>query len=247
MPRAPRVAVGGEVYHALNRANARLPLFDGDPAYEQFQQVLAEAHQRVAMRTLSYCILPNHWHLVLWPRGDGDLSEFMRWLGVTHTQRWHASRGSAGSGHIYQGRFKSFPVQRRAATRDRAGAGVLETGNPVLAVCRYVERNALRAGLVRRAENWRWSSLWTRIGGQPQQQALLTEPPDGWPDDWLELVNQPQNQKELDAIRQSVLRSRPFGDQRWVARTAERLGLQCTLRPRGRPRKAEKGLTPFPS
>src|SRR5688572_23335174 len=111
MGRPLRAAVGDVIYHVLNRANGRLPLFETPADYEAFEKVLAEAHVRFPMRTLAYCLMPNHWHLVLWPRRDGDLSRFMGWLTLTHTQRWHAHRGSAGAGHLYQGRFKSFPVQ----------------------------------------------------------------------------------------------------------------------------------------
>ncbi|HUG92188.1 MAG TPA: hypothetical protein VML55_15210, partial [Planctomycetaceae bacterium] len=85
--------------------------------------------------------MPNHWHLVVWPAGDGDLSEYMRWLTVTHTQRWHAAHHTSGTGALYQGRFKS---------------------EHFLTVCRYVERNALRANLAGSAEAWRWGSLWQR-------------------------------------------------------------------------------------
>jgi hypothetical protein len=88
------------------------------------------------MRLLAYCLMPNHFHLLVWPRADGDLSQFLRWLTVTHTQRWHAHHRTAGTGHLYQGRFKSFPVQ---------------SDEHFLTVCRYVERNALRANLVGRA------------------------------------------------------------------------------------------------
>lgn len=190
-----------------------------------FEQVLVEAHQRVAMRTISYCVMPNHWHLVLWPRRGGELSEFMRWLTVTHTQRWHASHGTTGSGCVYQGRFKSFPV----ADDDHC-----------LRVCRYVERNAFRAGLAERAEQWRWGSLWRRVSGDDEQKSLLTEGPLPWPADWLELVNRPETEEELSALRTCVTRSRPFGGERWVARIARRLGMEATLRPRGRPRK-DKG------
>src|SRR5256885_2321789 len=102
MARTPRAAEGGLIYHALNRANARLTIFEDDGDYEAFERVLAEAVPRHAMRLLAYCVMPNHFHLVLWPRGDGDLSRFMRWLTLTHTQRWHAHRGSAGAGHLYQ-------------------------------------------------------------------------------------------------------------------------------------------------
>jgi putative transposase len=97
------------------------------------------------MRLLSYCLMPNHWHLVLWPRADGELSDFGHWLTLTHTQRWHAHYHNVGTGHLYQGRFKSFPVAR---------------DEHFLQLCRYVERNPLRAGLVRRAEAWQWGSLW---------------------------------------------------------------------------------------
>lgn len=222
MPRQPRASVGGMVYHVLNRANARMQIFDGREDYELFEQVLSEAHQRVAMRTISYCLMPNHWHLVLWPRRDGDLSEFMRWLTVTHTQRWHVSHGTAGSGHVYQGRFKSFPISGDAH---------------YLTVCRYVERNALRARLVKRAQNWRWGSLWRRVSGDPELKALLATGPLDWPTDWIKLVNRPETEEELAALRTCVTRSRPFGEQRWVEKIVRRLGLEATLRPRGRPPK----------
>ena len=214
--------MGGMVYHVLNRANARMQIFDNGGDYELFEQVLAEAHDRVAMRTLAYCLMPNHWHLVLWPRRDGDLSEFMRWLTVTHTQRWHASHGTAGSGHVYQGRFKSFPVSGDAYC---------------LAVCRYAERNALRGGLVERAEHWRWGSLWRRVFGDRKQRSLLGGGPVRRPANWTELVNRPQTQEELAAMRRCVTRSRPFGANSWVTKTAQLLGLEMTLRPRGRPTK----------
>lgn len=127
------------VYHVLNRANARLKIFSSDDDYAAWERILAEAIERFDMRVLAYCLMPNHWHLLAWPRHDGDLSRFVGWLTLTHTQRWHAQRGSGGSGHLYQGRFKSFPV---------------EGDDHYLNVARYVERNALRAVLVRRAEQW---------------------------------------------------------------------------------------------
>ena len=122
-------------------------IFNHDGDYSAFEQVMVEACARIPMRILAYCLMPNHWHMVLWPIGDGDLSRFVSWLTLTHTQRWHTHRHIAGSGHLYQGRFKSF---------------VVEENEHLLTVCRYVERNALRAKLVDRAEKWRWCSLWQR-------------------------------------------------------------------------------------
>lgn len=222
MPRAPRVAVGGVVYHVLNRANAGMELFSQAGDYQLFERILAQAHQRVAMRTVAYCIMPNHWHLVLWPRRDGELSAFMRWLTLTHTQRRHAAADTAGAGHLYQGRFKSFPVQ---------------SDEHFLTVCRYVERNALRAGLVKQAQQWRWGSLWRREFGDAEAGALLADGPVPWPHAWVNLVNGPQTQQELEALRRCVVRGRPFGRGGWVQRTARRLGLLSALRPRGRPPK----------
>ena len=222
MGRPLRAAVGGLVYHVLNRANARIRLFEKTGDYEALERVMAEARERVPMRILSYCLMPNHWHMVLWPREDGDLSDFVRWLTLTHTQRWHAHHRSAGSGHLYQGRFKSF---------------VIQTDEHLLTVCRYVERNALRAKLVERAEDWRWSSLGRRQFGDTEARALLNDWPLPLPRDWLARVNRPERIAELEALRGSVNKGRPFGSNEWVVRAVKRLGLMSTIRLRGRPRK----------
>ncbi len=132
MGRPHRAAEGGYVYHLLNRANARMTIFEDSGDYEAFEEVLREAVARSKIRLLAYCLMPNHWHLVVWPKKDGELSQFAGWLTLTHTQRWHAHRGSTGSGHVYQGRFKSFPIQE---------------DEHFYMVARYVERNALRANL----------------------------------------------------------------------------------------------------
>jgi putative transposase len=169
--------------------------------------------------------MPNHWHLLVWPRKDGELSQFIGWLTLTHTQRWHAHRGTSGSGHLYQGRFKSFPIQQ---------------DDHFYSVARYVERNALRAGLVRRAEQWRWGSLYRWTRGNADDRALLAAWPLPRKSSWVEYVNEPQSEVELLAIQRSIQRGCPFGDSTWSHRTVERLGLESTLRPRGRP-KNEKG------
>jgi putative transposase len=222
MPRPLRTAPGGFVYHVLNRANGRHRIFEHDRDYLAFERVLAEVQERVPMRILAWCVMPNHWHLLLWPRQDGDLSSYMRLVTLTHTQRRHAHRASAGTGHLYQGRFKSFVVQHDAH---------------FLAVSRYVEANALRGNLVRRAEDWRWGSLWRRRRGKADQPPHMDAWPVGVPGDWLAYVNQPVAAVEVDALRHCARRGRPYGDEAWVACMAQQLGLQSTLRPRGRPAK----------
>ena len=228
MPRTTRDTPGGIVYHVLNRANGRAEIFSHAGDYQAFERTLTEAVDRFTMRLLSFCLMPNHWHLVLYPHGDGDLSRFMQWLTVTHTHRWHAYHGTVGSGHVYQGRFKSFPVE--------------EDGH-FLTVCRYVERNSLRASLVRRAEEWRWCSLWHRVNGDDVARTSLAAWPVDQPKSWMSLVNEPPPDKELERLRQCVIRGRPLGSEGWTLRIADRLGLSSSLRPRGRPfaKKKESG------
>ena len=222
MGRPLRNAEGGLIYHALNRANGRLAIFADDDDYAAFERVLGQAVARHGMRLLAYCVMPNHFHLVVWPREDGELSRFMRWLTLTHTQRWHAYHRTAGSGHLYQGRFKSFPV---------------ESDEHFLTVARYVERNALRANLVERAEDWRWCSLSARRSRAEAERPALTPWPIDRPRDWTARVNRPFGPKEEEAILRSIHRGQPFGSGTWQSEVAARLGLESAFRPPGRPRK----------
>ena len=226
MGRAKRAAVGGLIYHVLNRANARLPIYEKDEDYEAFERILEQAIERTGTRLLSYCLMPNHWHLVVQPIENGELSKFTGWLTLTHTQRWHAHRHSTGQGHVYQGRFKSFPIQ---------------DDHHFITVCRYVERNALRANLVSKAEEWRWSSLWRWAIGTAKDKQLLSAWPVRRTANWIEYVNEPQSDLELTAIRRSVNRGCPMGDESWSRKIVARLGLESTLRPHGRPKKSQNG------
>ena len=226
MGRPRRAADGGLIYHVLNRANARMTIFEKGDDFEAFERVLEQAVERYRMRLLAYCVMPNHWHLVAWPEHDGQLSRFVGWLTLTHTQRWHAHRHTTGSGHVYQGRFKSFPVQ---------------DDEHFITVCRYVERNALRANFVELAQQWRWSSLHRWAHGTAKDKSLLSSWPLSRCPGWLDHVNAPQSEPELAAMARCIRRGNPFGSEPWSARMANKLGLQSTLRPRGRPKKPQKG------
>jgi putative transposase len=204
----------------------RFKLFPKATDFDAFVRVLIEAHKRLPIRLLAYCVLSNHWHLVLWPRKDGDLSEFMRWLIVTHTQRWHACHHTQGTGPLYQGRFKSFPIAE---------------DDHLFTVLRYVERNPARAGLVSSAAKWRWSSLGQRaykLEGPPLADGPLPRPAN-----WLEYVDRPETERELEDLRRSATRGAPFGGLEWQRRTAKRLGLESSLANLGRPMKADSGKT----
>jgi putative transposase len=197
-------------------------VFHKEEDYAAFLRLLREAAERVPMRLLGYCLMPNHFHLVLWPHEDGDLSRYMQWLLTSHVRRYH--RHYHSSGHVWQGRFKAFPIQQ---------------DDHLLVVLRYAERNPLRAkGLrVRKAEHWRWSSAGT--ASKDAERPELDPGPVARGRDWLEWVNRPLTAEELAGVRESVERGRPFGKERWQKRMATELGLEFTLRPRGRPRKRE--------
>ncbi len=229
MPRVARVAPGGVVFHVLNRGNGGMKLFRNAADYAAFLKALTEVQRELPTRLLAYCLMPNHWHLVLWPTEDGQLGRFMQRLTVTHVRRWHENRRTSGFGHVYQGTYKSFPV---------------ETDEHLIWLIRYAERNALRAKLVKRAEDWQWSSLWQRLHADDNDATAgtalkveLTRWPIPEPSNWVELVNAPQSAAEEQAVHDSIVRGRPLGDDTWQRRMAAKLHLNHTFRPRGRPRK----------
>jgi putative transposase len=222
MPRGRRCYPGGTPFHVLNRGNHRQTLFHTPEDYEAFLRVVKETLLIVSLRILAYCLMPNHWHLVLWPEVDRELSHFMHQLTTTHVRRWHKAHHSEGTGHVYQGPFKSFPV---------------EDDDHLFTVCRYAERNAVRAGLVQRAEDWVWGSAWGHLHPDDRRALPLCPWPVPRPDDWLTRVNAPLTGAELEALRRCSARGRPFGGPEWVTMTAEKLGLHHTLRDRGRPRQ----------
>ncbi len=223
MPRTARASVGGMCYHVLNRGNGRSEVFHKDDDYAAFLKLLRQASERVPMRLLAYCLMPNHFHLVVWPLEDGDLGRWMQWLLTSHVRRYH--RHYQSSGHVWQGRFKAFPIQE---------------DEHLLTVMRYVERNPVRAKTipVRKASRWPWSS----IGNPPKDAKCPALDPGPVPrgKNWPQWVDEPQTEAELKAVRESVIRGRPFGSESWQDRTARSLDLEFTMRPRGRPRKTSK-------
>jgi putative transposase len=221
MPRIGRINVGGYVYHVLNRANARVQIFDNKEDYELFENILGEATQKYDVKILSYCIMPNHWHLILYPKNEGGLSNFMSWVTNTHTRRWHTEKGTIGQGHLYQGRYKSFLCQ---------------DDNHFITLVKYVEQNALKAKLVKKAEDWRWSSVWRREKGTTEQKKLLSPWPIPMPRDYLSWLNKILQQEQEETIEKSITKSIPYGKDYWVMNTVKKFGLEQTLRKVGRPK-----------
>jgi len=224
MSRARRQSPGGIVYHVLNRANGKQDIFRSLSDFKVFEKILAEGLKKNPMRLTAYCLMSNHWHLLLWPYNDGDLSKFVHWITMTHSQRWHSIHNTVGTGHIYQGRFKSFPVQNESY---------------YLTALRYIESNPLRAGLVKSSLDWSWSSLAIHKGIAKDGLAISPGPVE-LPDNWFGLVDILPGETELKKIEHCINRGTPFGREDWVQQTAKKLLLTPTLKPRGRP-KTEKG------
>lgn len=227
MPRASRAAAGGICYHVLNRGNGGAVVYRDEADYQSFINLIDRTRARLPMRVLAYCLMPNHFHLVLWPHGDSELSRWMQLLTTAYVRRHHRRHDTAG--HLWQARFKAFPIQEDAH---------------LFTVLRYVERNPLRAGLVGRAEDWRWSSLPDRLA---RRGARVHPSPLPLPRNWRKRVNGAETAAELEAIRGCVNRGTPMGDPPWASRMAGELGLASTLRPHGRPRKQTRAGEPDPT
>ncbi len=138
----------GYIYHVLNRGTNRQHLFKSYRDYDKFEELIVETLERTPAEIFTYELMPTHWHFVVRTSTKEALSEFFQYLAGTHSKRFRSMTDSVGEGHVYQDRFKSFPIQ---------------SDGHFLIVTRYVERNARRAGLVTRAEDWRWGGLWRRL------------------------------------------------------------------------------------
>lgn len=211
--------------HVLNRGDHRETLFHKAGDFRAFLVVLAETACRIPMRILAYCIMRNHFHLLLWPYEGADLPFFMHMLMSLHIGRYLRHYPPASPGHIYQGRYTN---------------PIVETGPSVLAVAKYVEANALNAGLVTRAEDYPWSSASPLA--LEDDRPILAEWPIPKPAEWLTLLNLRTPTQELKRIQRSASRGAPYGSSEWVDRMVKEHHLEHTIRRRGRPTREESDV-----
>lgn len=223
MPRRLRHSLQGTVFHVMNRAVRRTVLFEIVEDYNAFLAVIREGLSRYKVKVVSYEVMPNHWHFVISCDRIEEVSNWLHWVGTTHAIRWNLAHGTRGTGAVYQSRFTAVPVQ---------------TETSLYRVCRYVERNALRKGLVEKAELWRWGSLFAmceNCHAIPLARWPVLRPPN-----WIEIVNEVENQAELDDLRKLLRRNQPIGDPAWQTAVAPFIGL--SMRPPGRPKKDPRPL-----
>jgi putative transposase len=214
MARAPRIDVGGEIYHVINRANGRLKIFESQAMYAEFEALLKEIKYLFEIEILAFVIMPNHWHLLVRPKQDGDLAKALHWLTSTHTRRFHAKTGTIGAGHLYQGRYKSFLVQG---------------DKHLLTVLKYIERNAVRAKLCSKAESWKWGSAYHR---QVSDISLISPAPAPLPADYPTWINTPEPTEGLKEIRHSVEKGVPYGSSQWQQALLKRYTMAEVLKVR---------------
>ncbi len=220
MARCARVDVGGQIYHVINRAVGRLQVFNTPGDYLLFLKLLRDAQELTGIQVFAYCLMPNHWHLLLCTKNDGELSLFMHALTNSHTRIVHALTKTVGTGPLYQGRYKSFMVQGDAH---------------FLAVHKYIERNAVRVNLSVVAEGWRWGSAWLRVHGTVSQKKLLADPPVVLPIEYVAWVNTSEKEEDVQGIRISVNKGTPYGGIMWVEQMVDKYKLEATVRGKGRP------------
>lgn len=218
MPRIARGLADNMIYHIINRGNGKQEVFHKDKDYEAFIKLLQEAKKRFPVKLYGYCLMPNHFHLIVRPELGRNLSRLMQWVMTSHVRRYHRHYG--GSGHIWQGRYKSFMIQEDVH---------------LLMTIRYTEGNPVRASLSRTARDWKWSSHNETIG--ERNKKIIDKIPIELPKRWSQYVDTPMIEKELEKLRKSVQRQTPYGKSEWQMEMCEKFGLASTIRQIGRPKK----------
>lgn len=218
MPRIARGLADNHVYHILNRGNNRQAIFRKEQDYETFTILIREAKRLYPVKILAYCLMPNHFHMIVMPILAEYLSKWMQWVMTSHVRRYNRHYGTVG--HVWQGRFKSFIIQK---------------DDHLITALRYVEANPVRASLVGMANDWPWSSHKEMIG--EKKRDLTDDTPIELPNCWNKYVNKAIAEKDLGELRQSIKRQSPYGALEWRSQICGQFGLESTLRPRGRPRK----------
>lgn len=191
MPRGNRIVPPGGVLHIVNRGNDKKIIFPEPTDYAAFLVLLREARESFGVELYAYCLMPNHFHLVVRTSGLDEISAYMHFVQREHACDLRRCGRSKGHGHVFQRRYWSKVVE---------GEGYLMT------VMRYVEANPFRSALVGASQSWEWSSLWDRETGE---RDLLHPSPIWLPDAWRTIVTVPLQSADLERIRRPEKIGRP--------------------------------------
>jgi len=218
MPRQARVVIPGTPHHVTQRGNRRQRTFFCEADYITYLRLAAEAFAAHGVEIWAYCLMPNHVHLIATPKRPDDLALAVGAAHVRYTRQ--VNLRERWTGYLWQGRFASFPMDE-----------------DYLRQCvRYVALNPVRAGLVRRAVDWPWSSVRAHLGGQPDP--LLTPDPIArrLGRDMEEAFDVDLEAEALGKLRRASTTGRPLGAEAWVKALEASTGRMLTDPPIGRPR-----------
>ena len=221
MPRVPRIVIPGVVHHVTQRGNNRQDVFFADEDRKVYLALLVKQSGRYGLPIVGFCLMTNHVHLIVRPETEESLAKAIGQAHWHYTQYVNALYGR--SGHLWQNRFKSYALDRRHFIR----------------ALRYTERNPVRAGMVRTAWDYRWSSAASHVGHEEPFNFLDMS---NWDElrsglNWRDVLTDPMDKQEVGRIRRHLETGRPAGSDRFLAKLERLLGLNLRPQPHGRPRK----------
>ena len=222
MPRMARVVVPGIPHHLTQRGNRREDVFFSDGHRQRYLQLLLEYSEKHGLETLAYCLMTNHIHLVCVPKREESLSLVLKPVDMRYAQHVNWTHGI--SGRLWQGRFFSCVLDEEH----------------LWAAIRYVERNPVRARMVRKAENYAWSSATAHCGlrKDPVLSSLpKVRPPES--EDWVAWLAEKDDEKMLAMLRLNTRTGRPAAGKRFVAELESKLGRRLLAKSVGRPQKVK--------
>ncbi len=220
MPRIARGLANNQIYHIINRGNRREAVFHDKYDYERFLKLLLDSKEKYSINIYAYCLMPNHFHLVIYTHYSDNLSKALHWISSSYVRYYNKKYKI--SGHLWQGRYKSF---------------IVEQDSYLITLLKYVEANPKRAKIVKECEKYQYSSAYKRVNNIQDQ--LLGELPIDIPTDWSRYINDKEDKTDLDFIRNSIERQSPLGDELWQYNIVKKYGLESTLNPIGRPRRKD--------
>jgi putative transposase len=220
MPRISRAVAAGLPHHITQRGNYRQSVFETDADRVLYLDWLKTYSAKYGMKIWAYCLMSNHVHFVAVPMESDAMARTLNTVHMRYAQ--HANRKKRTTGHLWQGRFFSCVLDERH----------------LLAAMRYVENNPVRAGMVEKAGDYRWSSAASHIRKNEDPVISMDSPVIGSITDWAAYLEQRDDQL-VKALRESAKNGRPCGDNNFVRKIEKLLGRQLVAFPRGRPRRPE--------
>ncbi|MEW6536710.1 MAG: transposase [Candidatus Auribacterota bacterium] len=222
MARIPRIIIPDYPHHIVQRGNNRQAIFEDDQDRQEYLALVQRYKQDTECKVLSYCLMDNHVHLLIIPLKAESLSKFMQKVALKYTQ--YANDKYKRSGRLWECRFFSSPV---------------ETDTYLLAVCRYIERNAVRAGVVGQPEHYEWGSAKYRVSGKNPEFLDDIFPEYANREEYLEFLKLPPNSGQYEMISRSTSRGYPIGSMRFYEKVMKLTKRDLTKRPVGRPKKSD--------